>query len=158
MFTAIHHFSTTWRHESAQTARLLAELTDASLGQRIAPGHRTVGELAWHVVVSPRVILAKTGLTCDGPDRSAPVPARAAEIHSAYVDAAQAFMAAVEAAWSDEMLREKVEFYGRPVPRGLALAITLHHEIHHRGQMTVLMRQAGLRVPGIYGPSKDEDG
>ena len=27
---------------------------------------------------------------------------------------------------------------------------------HHRGQMTILMRQAGLLVPGMYGPSKDE--
>ena len=30
------------------------------------------------------------------------------------------------------------------------------HQTHHRGQMTVLMRQAGLRVPGIYGPAKEE--
>ncbi|MCK4657684.1 MAG: hypothetical protein KAT85_11650, partial [candidate division Zixibacteria bacterium] len=28
--------------------------------------------------------------------------------------------------------------------------------IHHRGQMTVLMRQAGLKVPGVYGPSMEE--
>ena len=27
------------------------------------------------------------------------------------------------------------------------------HQIDHRGQMTVLMRQAGLNVPGVYGPS-----
>ena len=29
-------------------------------------------------------------------------------------------------------------------------------EAHHRGQMTVLMRQAGLTVPGIYGPAQEE--
>lgn len=29
-------------------------------------------------------------------------------------------------------------------------------ETHHLGQMTVLMRQAGLNVPGVYGPSKEE--
>jgi uncharacterized damage-inducible protein DinB len=32
----------------------------------------------------------------------------------------------------------------------------MSHEIHHRGQMTVLMRQAGLKVPGVYGPSREE--
>jgi uncharacterized damage-inducible protein DinB len=32
----------------------------------------------------------------------------------------------------------------------------IQHQAHHRGQMTVLMRQAGLPVPGIYGPSKEE--
>ena len=30
------------------------------------------------------------------------------------------------------------------------------HEVHHRAQMTVLMRQAGLAVPGIYGPAAEE--
>ena len=40
--------------------------------------------------------------------------------------------------------------------RGMAVLVMLHHEIHHRGQMTVLMRQAGLPVPGVYGPAKDE--
>jgi len=30
------------------------------------------------------------------------------------------------------------------------------HELHHRGQLTVLMRQAGLVVPGIFGPAQEE--
>jgi uncharacterized damage-inducible protein DinB len=38
----------------------------------------------------------------------------------------------------------------------MTLQILIRHEIHHRAQMTVLMRQAGLKVPGIYGPSRDE--
>jgi uncharacterized damage-inducible protein DinB len=32
----------------------------------------------------------------------------------------------------------------------------IRHEVHHRGQMTVLMRQAGLPLHGFYGPSRDE--
>ena len=32
----------------------------------------------------------------------------------------------------------------------------INHQNHHRGQMTVLMRQAGLTVPGVYGPAKEE--
>lgn len=39
---------------------------------------------------------------------------------------------------------------------GLTLSILISHQIHHRGQMTVLMRQAGLRVPGVFGPSREE--
>ncbi|WP_258881781.1 DinB family protein [Paenibacillus sp. sptzw28] len=30
------------------------------------------------------------------------------------------------------------------------------HQIHHRGQMTILIRQAGLTAPGIYGPNEEE--
>ena len=36
------------------------------------------------------------------------------------------------------------------------LSALIRHEAHHRGQMTVLMRQAGLTVPGVYGPSREE--
>ena len=73
-----------------------------------------------------------------------------------YVDAAHALMTSVEAAWTSDALREPVAFYGTVLPRGEVLEIVLRHEIHHRGQLTVLMRLAGLRVPGVYGPSGDE--
>ena len=35
------------------------------------------------------------------------------------------------------------------------LHVLVVHQAHHRGQMTVLMRQAGLLVPSIYGPVKE---
>lgn len=156
MFLRVHDFSTAWRHESANTARLFAQLTDASLAVRIAEGYRSLGELAWHIVVAPKTIMAHVGLVFPGPDRSSSPPAGAAEIHSNYVDAAKMFGTAVLDSWTDDMLGETVEFYGTASPRGRVLATTLHHEIHHRGQVTVLMRQAGLKVPGMYGPSKDD--
>lgn len=36
---------------------------------------------------------------------------------------------------------------------GASLRFAVMHQAHHRGQMTVLMRQAGLTVPEIYGPT-----
>lgn len=156
MFASIQSFLDTWRRESASTARLMAELTDRSLEQRIADGYRSIGEIAWHIVVSQREILRHCGLDYRAPTKQDPQPSRAAEIHSCYVDAAKALAAAIESHWSDEALRTVDRVYDRQWPRGLTLAIMLYHEIHHRGQMTVLMRQAGLRVPGVYGPSRDE--
>ena len=46
--------------------------------------------------------------------------------------------------------------YGMSWKRGTTLSILVNHQAHHRGQMTVLMRQAGLMVPGVYGPAKEE--
>jgi uncharacterized damage-inducible protein DinB len=46
--------------------------------------------------------------------------------------------------------------FGKTWRRGFTLTILVHHEIHHRGQMTVLMRQAGLRPPAIYGPVRED--
>ena len=46
--------------------------------------------------------------------------------------------------------------YGEQWPRGLTLYALILHQTHHRAQMTVLMRQAGLVVPGVYGPNREE--
>jgi len=46
--------------------------------------------------------------------------------------------------------------YGEVWKNGATLFILVTHQAHHRGQMTVLMRQAGLKVIGVYGPAKEE--
>jgi uncharacterized damage-inducible protein DinB len=48
------------------------------------------------------------------------------------------------------------DMYGEMWKRGFTLYNLITHQIHHRGQMTVLMRQSGLKVPGFYGPSFEE--
>jgi uncharacterized damage-inducible protein DinB len=71
-------------------------------------------------------------------------------------EAASAAVAAGVAAWTDATLEVEDDMYGERWPRGLTLQALIVHQAHHRGQMTVLMRQAGLRVPGVYGPSREE--
>jgi len=34
----------------------------------------------------------------------------------------------------------------------------MNHLIHHRGQLSTFYRVAGVPVPALYGPSKDEQG
>src|SRR5215510_3940652 len=44
------------------------------------------------------------------------------------------------------------------LPVGAALrALMLNHWYHHRGQLCVYLRQVGVPVPWIYGPSADEN-
>ena len=63
---------------------------------------------------------------------------------------------AVTAGWDDATLAVEDDMYGMQWKRGMTLAVLINHEIHHRGQMSVLMRQAGLTVPGVFGPAKEE--
>lgn len=43
------------------------------------------------------------------------------------------------------------------LPRKVMLRnLGLNHLIHHRGQLSVYLRLAGVSVPGMYGPSADE--
>jgi uncharacterized damage-inducible protein DinB len=155
MFRSIDDFVTTWRHESVGTAAVLSRLTDASLDHRLHPDQRSLGEVAWHIVVSLPEILGKVGVGLEGPSKADAHPKAASQIHSIYVAVATAVPDAVDRAWSDDLV-SRLEFYGAMVPRGEILAITLRHEIHHRGQLTAQMRPAGLMVPGVYGPSADD--
>ena len=33
----------------------------------------------------------------------------------------------------------------------------MNHVVHHRGQLTVYLRELGVAIPSIYGPSADEN-
>jgi uncharacterized damage-inducible protein DinB len=145
-----------WSHEAAQTARVVAELTDDTLDWRIVAGQRTLGEVAWHIVVSQHEIVGKTGLAFEAPGKFVQCPLRASEILSTYRGAATALAEAVKRSWTDASLAAEDEIYGMRWTRGYTLSVMVLHEVHHRGQLTALMRAAGLKVPGMYGPSGDE--
>lgn len=60
---------------------------------------------------------------------------------------------AVQEQWNDETLEQSQQVMGVEWQNGATLRFTIMHQAHQRGQMTVLMRQAGLVVPEIYGPT-----
>ena len=155
VFRRIADFQSQWQHEADSTLKVLRSLTDASLAQPIVPGGRTLGFLAWHITGALGVMLGFVGVQIEGPPPGSPTPARAGDIVAAYERAARSVGQEL-GKWSDERLTEAVSFFGRPLPAGVALEVLIRHQAHHRGQMTVLMRQAGVPVPGVYGPSKEE--
>ena len=131
-------------------------LTDASLSQAVTRDDRTLGRIAWHIVLSPPEMIGRTGLAMKSLSENAPLPSTAAAIAAAYDDVAAELASLVQANWTDETLEVEDDMYGMKWPRGLTLPLLLRHEVHHRGQMTILMRQAGIAVPGIYGPAREE--
>lgn len=156
MLPTLDAFFTQWQYESAATQRLMDALTDASLAQHVGPGRRTLGRLAWHIVTSISEMANRTGLGVGGVDEHAPVPAGAREIAAAYAAASASLQERLRAAWTDESLAQEHDMYGEQWSRATILMVLILHQVHHRGQMTVLMRQAGLTVPGIYGPAEEE--
>ena len=156
MYRRIDDFVNAWRHDSATTLKVLRALTDASLEQRVTPEGRTLGRLAWHIAETIPEMLGHAGITVAGPGPRNDTPTSADEIAGAYERAAKAVPAAVRGAWTDDQLEDEVEMYGQRWTKGMVLASLHLHEAHHRGQLTVLMRQAGLTVPGCYGPSAEE--
>jgi uncharacterized damage-inducible protein DinB len=158
MFRSIDDFEKTWVKESESSLKVMNALTDASLAQPVAAGGRTLGRIAWHIVQTLAEMGGQAGLKVEGANEHTPQPATAAAIASAYAANAAAVAKAVKASWKDADLPGEIDMYGDKWSRGTTLQALVAHEAHHRGQMTVLMRQAGLVVPGVYGPAREEWG
>ncbi|WP_318616371.1 DinB family protein [Sporosarcina sp. YIM B06819] len=156
MFRTVEEFLTNWGYESGSTQKILDALTDASLAQEVSPEDRTLGRIAWHIVTTIDEMISQTGLEFEAASHKATVPTTAIEIADAYRSSSAAMVAAMQAQWTDATLNDMKDMYGEHWSVATVLGILISHQTHHRGQITVLMRQAGLRVPGVYGPSREE--
>jgi uncharacterized damage-inducible protein DinB len=156
MLRTIEDFQKDWAYESESTLKILNALTDGSLDQKVTPSGRNLGFIAWHLTLTLGEMLAHCGLKIDAPAENAECPTSAAAIAAAYEKGAKSVGEEIAKNWTDETLLETDNMYGETWPRGVTLFALIAHQAHHRGQMTVLMRQAGLTVPGVYGPSSEE--
>ncbi len=156
MYISIEDFLTEWKAESEATMKVLNNLTSESLGQKVYPEGRTLGYIAWHLVDTIVEMFSKTGIEFksikEGEDHGDDLKL----IQSGYRETAEELSRQLSSSWSDDMLNDELNLYGEKWKRRDLLSGLVLHQIHHRGQMTVLMRQAGLKVPGVYGPSKEE--
>jgi len=156
MYRVVDDFLQDWAYESEATLKLLSQMTPQSLQQKVIPEGRSLGRLAWHLVLTLPEMLNRTGLGIKGPAESADIPETVQEIIEAYRQAAKEVSQQINKKWKDSDLLEEIDMYGEKWKKGKVLLSLILHQTHHRAQMTVLMRQAGLKVPGIYGPSREE--
>ncbi len=151
--------------EAATTRRVLERVPDDKLAWKPAAASRTLGQLAHHIAVNPGSIASMVSTSpvqvpnFGGPE---PSPTGAAELLatlSASVDRAKGIVAgfddeAMMATWT-LMAGDRTVL---AVPRiAMLRSIMLNHWYHHRGQLSVYLRELGVPVPSIYGPSADEN-
>ncbi len=157
MFRRIDDFLAAHAAETEHTLTLFRAIPDSAAGQSVGPEGRSLGRLAWHLTCSFGEIAksAKLGTIEPHDDQTGAVPPMA-EIIATYENSTAALAKLLPTVWKDDMLEGKIPMYGMEWRRGDALLMVVTHQCHHRGQMTVLMRQAGLKVPGILGPAREE--
>ena len=150
--------------EAETTRRVLERVPDNQLFWRPHEKARTLGELALHVAMVPGAVaeLVATQSTVQAPQFTDPSPKSAAELIPALDESiAKAKKAlggmddvALMATW--RMMQGERELFA--VPRvALLRSIMLNHWYHHRGQLTVYLRELDVPIPSIYGPSADEN-
>jgi uncharacterized damage-inducible protein DinB len=156
MYSTIPDFIQDWKYESEATLKVFEQLTDDSLNKKFDDNIRTPARLAWHIVTTLGEMVQQTGLKFDATPEDAPLPSSVKELCGEYKRSSEGMLNSVNNEWSDETLAEVVNIYGQNWKKGKILSVLATHQIHHRGQLTVIMRLAGLKVPGVYGPAKEE--
>ena len=156
MYHKISDFISDWNRESETTLKLFNNLTDDVLNKKFNENVRTAGRLAWHITVTIPEMVQRTGLSFDAVDDKAPVPATAKEICDEYKRVSDSMITAIGKNWTDASLEKEVDMYGELWKNGKSLSSLVKHQAHHRGELIVVMRLAGLKVVGPYGPSKEE--
>ncbi|MDT3695513.1 MAG: DinB family protein [Ignavibacterium sp.] len=156
MYYKLQDFLNDWKTESELTLKVFSNLTDESLSKKINENVRTAGKLAWHITTSVGEMAHQTGLSFKAVEGNLPVPLTAKEILNAYEEASENLITAINSNWNDDSLSVEDNMYGEMWKRGITLKVIIAHQIHHRAQLTVVMRLNGLKVPGVYGPAKEE--
>ena len=150
--------------EAQTTRRVLERVPNNQLAWRPHEKARTLGELAMHVATVPGGVAelvasqspAQVPNFADRRLQSASelIPALDASIAKAKKVLGKMHDAELMATW--RMMQGERELFA--VPRVAMLrSIMLNHWYHHRGQLTVYLRELDVAIPSIYGPSGDEN-
>ena len=150
--------------EAQTTRRVLERIPEDQMNWRPHPKARTLGEVAFHVATVPGSVaeFIASPSPAQFPDFIDPSPPRAAELIPALDESiakAKQILgdmddATIMATW--RMMDGEREVFALPRV-SLLRSIMLNHWYHHRGQLTVYLRQLDIPIPSIYGPSADEN-
>ena len=150
--------------ETQTTRRVLERVPDHQLGWRPHEKARTLGELALHVAMVPGGVaeLVASPSPAQAPRFTDPSPKSAAELIPALdqsIAKAKRMLGGMDDAtlvgtW--RLMQGERELFA--IPRiAMLRSVMLNHWYHHRGQLTVYLRELGVPIPSIYGPSADEN-
>lgn len=156
MYRTVNDFIGDWTEAAEGTRKILNSLSDDKLDQAIVEGHSTLGWLGWHLATSPVFFASLVGLHVESAIDKSKEQIKVIDIVETYEKIVEAIKCEVESNLTDEKLVEKIESFAGETTRGTLLRKLIDHQTHHRGQMTVLLRQAGLPVPGVMGPTREE--
>jgi uncharacterized damage-inducible protein DinB len=149
--------------EAQATRRVLERVPQEKLHCKPHPKSMTLGQLAMHVANLPGAIAEIS--TRPSFDVQTPIPRPGANSTSEVLRVFDESMGRArthlrsmrdaELATPWRMMNGNQELWA--IPRAAFLrSVMLNHWYHHRGQLTVYLRETGALVPAVYGDSADE--
>ncbi|MBS3945327.1 MAG: hypothetical protein KGZ42_07510 [Melioribacter sp.] len=156
MYRVLNDFLEDWKYESESTLKLFGNINEDKKNQKATTDGRSLSYIAWHITQSLPEIMHRIGFKFETYKEQVPEPEKFSEVISFYKLYSEQIFNQVKEKWTDEILVEETDMYGETWKMGKVLSMLIIHQAHHRAQMTILMRQAGLQVSGVYGPSREE--
>jgi uncharacterized damage-inducible protein DinB len=156
MYSKIQDFIADWKEESANTLRVFSNIPNEVKSVKDHENIRSLERLAWHITQTVTEMPKSCGITDVDPLADVEIPGEFEEIKNQYSEHSNKLIDIILKKWKDDDLTKKIEIYGEVWEVRKILSVMIKHEIHHRAQMTVIMRLLNLSVPGVYGPSKEE--
>jgi uncharacterized damage-inducible protein DinB len=153
--------------EMDNTRRTLERVPDEKFGWKPHEKSGTLGWMATHIATIPhwaKMTMEEESLNLADPNRSKsgpPVPKDRKGILELFEknrnEARAALAAGTDAAYSKPwaLFMGERELFREP-RANVVRRMVFNHIIHHRGQLTVYLRLLNVPVPGLYGPSADE--
>jgi uncharacterized damage-inducible protein DinB len=149
--------------EMAGTRRMLERVPEVNFAWKPHEKSMTLGRLASHVSDLP--LRCPSIVKFETYDRPVGYKPFAAETSAALLehfdDAVTQARGALTSLREDQLtVMWTLQMHGRTMtslPRAMALRrIFMDHLIHHRGQLSVYLRLLDVAIPGMYGPSADD--
>ena len=156
MYSTIQQFTKDFTHEKETTLNVFKAIPNAKLMLKPNDDIRSLQRLVWHILITHGEMLGKAGLTINCPDEHVKPVNDINEICQLYEISANSLLQVVNEKWNDEDLSSELNMYGENWSKGTILSVLIKHEVHHRGQLSVVMRLNDIKVPSIYGPAKED--
>lgn len=142
----------------ARTRRVVECIPSAQLEWAPAPGKFTLGDLVRHLAATERYMFAE-----NVQGRPSRYPGHGRELADGY-DAVLAFLdrchaetvAIIGALTPDDLTRKCQTPAGTPITVWKWLRAMVEHEVHHRGQLYLMLGLLGVATPPIFGLTSEE--
>lgn len=155
----IDDFLAIWERESHLTSKLLSSIPAGRLDFRPDPQGRSLGELAWHLAELEAIFSTMAqqkdfmAATPAGLERPKTVEWIASDYERIHREA----VARVRALKPEDLGAEFPFVRGETISvRSVLRYPLLHHLIHHRGQLMMMIRLAQGVPSHVYGPNRED--
>jgi uncharacterized damage-inducible protein DinB len=153
MVHTLEEFLHYWAYETEATIKQFECLTDEKLMFSCQGFTRNIGFLANHIIETVQEMPTTAGLeniiTFENKNT-------VQDLITHYKDINASFIAQLSTQWTNEILLDEIPMYGETWKKKEVLLYLMQHQTHHRGQLSVLIKAAGLKNTGIYGPTAED--